>query len=125
MLGCSLGPNGLRPNMVQKTLDALCDRSVPLASNVAEEPEAPENAEQESKKIEGAGIGVLVNFQSRGVGTAPKSSRILRRHSAPHQSGRGDYYTKRTGRPTSEPLLGKRAVEEYRHADRAVAEDCH
>src|SRR6266849_2969066 len=111
--------------MVQKTLHALCDRSVPLASNLAEQPEAPENAEQESKKIEGAGIGVLVNFQSRGLGTAPKSSRILRRHSAPHQSGRGDYYTKRTGHPTSKPLPGKRAIEEYRHANRAVAEDRH
>src|ERR1043166_383154 len=106
-----------------KNRHALCDRSVPLASNLAEGPEAPENAEEESKKIEGAGVGVLVNFQSLGLGTAPKSSRILRRHSAPHQSGRGDYYTKRTGHSTSKPLPGKRAIEEYRHANRAVAGD--
>src|SRR5258708_16532656 len=108
-----------------RNLHAMCDRSVPLASNLAEQPEAPENVEQVSNKREGAGIGVLVNFQSGGLGTAAKSPRILRRHSAPHQSGRGDYYTERTGHPTSKPLPGKRAIEEYRHADRVVAEDRH
>jgi len=46
-------------------LHVATDRSL-LTSNIAEQPEAPENAEQESKNIEGAGIGVLVNFQSRG-----------------------------------------------------------
>jgi len=113
----------LRPNISPKKSLCICDRSVPLASNLAEGPEVPENGEQQSKRIEGAEIGVLPSLQSRGLGAAPKSSWILRRHSAPHQSGRGDYYTKRTGHPTSEPLLGKRAVEEYRHADRAVAEE--
>src|SRR5262249_12339946 len=88
-------------------------------------PEAPENAERESKKIEGAGIGVLPSFGSRGLGTVPKSSRLLGRHSAPHQSGRGDYYTKRTGHPTSKPLPGERAIQEHRHADRAIAEERH
>src|SRR5258706_8142321 len=112
-----IGTEWSQPDHSPKNLHALCDRSVPLASNLAEEPEAPENAEQESKRTEVARIGVLSNFQSCGLGTAPKSSRILRRHSAPHQSGRGDYYTKRTGHPTSKPLPGKRAIEEYRHAD--------
>src|SRR5439155_16642428 len=67
-----------------RNLPAICDRPVPLASNLAEHPEATQNAEQEPKRTEVGGIGVLSNFQSCGLGTASKSSRILHRHSAPH-----------------------------------------
>src|SRR6266481_4143053 len=120
LFGCLLGPNGLTQSR------HICDRSVPSTSNHSEgRTDDPDNGTKGTDPIEDVECGVRPGLLSDSSGTGSGSSRILRHHAAAHQPGGGHYNSKRTGYPAAEPLPGKRPVEEYGHADRAVAEKRH